>query len=78
LLVESLPVGTEGSPVARNLVRNVFRADWANVMRRAPGRLAETRAMQIHAGAEPDRLRLVGVLHDGRGRIRAITRTECR
>jgi hypothetical protein len=77
LLVESLPAGTEGSPVARNLVRNVFRTDWANVMRRAPGRLAENRAMQIHAGANADRLRLVGVLHDGRGRIRAITRTEC-
>jgi hypothetical protein len=78
LLVESLPAGVEGSPVARNLVRNVFRTDWGNVMRRAPGRLAENRAMQIHTGAHPDRLRLVGVLHDGRGRIRAITRTECR
>lgn len=78
LLVESLPAGTEGSPVARNLVRNVFRTDWGNVMRRTPGRLAETRAMQIHAGAKPERLRLVGVLHDGRGRIRAITQTECR
>lgn len=77
LLVESLPAGTEGSPVARNLVRNVFRPDWGNVMKRTPGRLAETRSMQIHAGAQPERLRLVAVLHDARGRIRAISKTEC-
>jgi hypothetical protein len=77
LLVESLPAGADGSPVARNVVRNVFRPEWHNVMRRAPGRLAETRAMQIHPGARPERLRLVAVLQDSRGRIRAISRTEC-
>jgi hypothetical protein len=78
LLVEQLPAGVEGSPVARNLVRNVFRPDWAKTVGRAPGRLAETRTMQIRAGAHPDRLRLVAVLQDGRGRIRAISQTECR
>ena len=77
LLVEELPAGTEGSPVARNLVRNVFRPDWDRPMARPPGRLAEDRAMQIHAGARPQRLRLVAVLHDARGRIRGISRTEC-
>lgn len=74
LLVEDLPAGTEGSPVARKLVRNVFRPDWP----RSAGRLAEHRAMQIHEGARPHRLRLVAVLQDARGRIRAISRTECR
>lgn len=77
LLVEKLPAGTEGSPVARNLVRNVFRPDWGERRARAPGRLAETRAMQIHQGTRPERLRLVAVLQDARGRIRAIRRTEC-
>jgi len=77
LLVESLPAGTAGSPVARNLVRNVFRPDWGKVVGRAPGRLAEARAMQIHEGAKPERLRLVAVLLDSRGRIRSISRTEC-
>jgi hypothetical protein len=77
LLVEQLPAGTEGSPVARNLVRNVFRPDWGKTMARAPARLAETRAMQIHQGAQADRLRLVAVLQDARGRIRAISQTEC-
>ena len=77
LLVEQLPAGAEGSPVPRNLVRNVFRPDWANVARRAPGMLAEARVMQIHEGARPERLRLVALLQDARGRIRAITQTEC-
>jgi hypothetical protein len=72
LLVEQLPAGTEGSPVERHLVRNVFRPEWR---RGAP--LADERAMQIHQGARPERLRLVGVLADSRGRIRAISRTAC-
>lgn len=78
LLVEQVPAGTEGSPVARNLVRNVFRPDWGQPPARAAARLAETRSMQIHEGVRPERLRLVAVVHDQRGRIRAISRTECR
>ncbi len=74
LLVEQLPAGTEGSPVARNLVRNVFRPDWG----RAGATLAETRAMQIHAGAKPDQLRLVALVHDPAGRLAAVVQTECK
>jgi hypothetical protein len=77
LLVEELPAGAEGSPVPRNVVRNVFRPDWAGTAGRRGGPLAESRAMQIHAGARPERLRLVAVLQDGPGRIRAIAHTEC-
>jgi hypothetical protein len=77
LLVEQLPAGTDGSPVERHLVRNVFRPDWHEVPAHAPGTLAEQRAMQIHEGARPERLQLVGVLADSRGRIRAISRTAC-
>lgn len=77
LLVEELPAGTEGSPVARNLVRNVFRPDWARPGPAPVPRLAESRSMQIHAGARPERLRLVALLEDGRGRMRAIRRTAC-
>ena len=73
LLLEQLPAGTEGSPVERHLVRNVFRPDWT----RPADRRAEDRAMQIHDGARPERLRLLAVLADSRGRIRAISRTEC-
>lgn len=77
LLVESLPAGTEGSPVARNLVRNVFRPEAWQAPRSAGTALAENRAMQIHEGAQPARLRLVAVMADARGRIRAIARTRC-
>jgi hypothetical protein len=77
LLVEKLPAGLEGSPVPRNLVRNVFRPEWGKVMSRPRDLVAEDRAMQIHEGARSDRLRLVGVLADGHGVIRAITQTEC-
>jgi hypothetical protein len=77
LLVEKVPPGQDGSPIARNIVRKVFRPDWARVGR-GTGELAETRSMQVPPGARPERLRLVGVLQDGRGRIRAISQTECR
>jgi hypothetical protein len=77
LLVEKLPAGLEGSPVPRNLVRNVFRPDWGRPLARAPGLVADDRAMQIHEGARTNRLRLVALLQDGHGAIRAITQTEC-
>ncbi|MCG2593167.1 hypothetical protein LZ009_10275 [Ramlibacter sp. XY19] len=77
LLVEKLPAGLEGSPVPRNLVRNVFRPEWDKVMSRPRDLVAEDRAMQIHEGSRTDRLRLVAVLADGHGAIRAITQTEC-
>ena len=77
LLVEKVPAGEDGSPIPRNVVRKVFRPEWARVGR-GRGELAETRSMQVPDTARPDRLRLVGVLQDGRGRIRAISQTECR
>ncbi|HEY8357549.1 MAG TPA: hypothetical protein VIL30_08830, partial [Ramlibacter sp.] len=77
LLVEKLPAGTEGSPVERHLVRNVFRPDWDRPVSRRPDRLAEMRAMQIHAGAKAERLRLVAVVHDHDGRLRSVVHTDC-
>jgi hypothetical protein len=78
LLVERLPAGIEGSPVPRNLVRNVFRPPGWELPRRGMQRLEENRAMQIHEGARPDRLRLVALAQDVRGRMRVIRQTECR
>ena len=77
LLVERIPAGADGSPIRRLVVRKVFRPDWQRAGRGA-GPLAETRSMQLPPGTRPERLRLVGLLQDGRGRIRAITQTECR
>jgi hypothetical protein len=78
LLVERLPAGAEGSPLARNVVRKVFRPESWSRAGRGPGALAESRSMQLPRGTDPERVRLVAVLQDGRGRIRAITQTECR
>lgn len=78
-LVEELPAGTEGSPVPRMLVRNLFVSRWAPPARTAGllTALTEQRAMQIPAGARPERLRLVGWLEDGRGRVLVIARSDC-
>lgn len=80
LLVETLPAGTEGSPVERHLVRGAFNPPWA--LQRAPSpaeqkKLWETRPMRIPDGANPDRLGLVGWVEDAQGRIRAIAQSRC-
>lgn len=72
LLVEALPAGAEGSPVPRNLVRNVFRPEWP-----ARGPWRESRPTQIHEGADVRRLRLVALVQDAGGRMRAIAATQC-
>jgi hypothetical protein len=80
LLVETLPAGTEGSPVARNLVRNALRPAWdtaATLSKQERMRLFESRPMNIPAGARPDRLRVVGWVEDARGRVRAIAQSRC-
>lgn len=72
-LVETLPAGTEGSPVARYLVRNVLQVTWP------PGspRQRESRPMNVPEGARPERLRVVGWVEDARGRVRAIAASAC-
>jgi hypothetical protein len=75
-LVETLPVGTEGSPVERNLVRNVLELHW-DPRRHPAQRLAETRPMNIPAGADARRLRVIGFVEDVRGRIKGIAQTRC-
>lgn len=79
LLVETLPAGTEGSPVERNLVRGVFQPAWELPRRggEATQRLFESRPMRVPEGARPERLRVVGWVEDARGRIRAISESRC-
>ncbi|RUP24646.1 MAG: hypothetical protein EKK45_23790 [Curvibacter sp.] len=74
LLVEALPAGTEGSPVARLLVRNSL-----NLALPQPGKKPwkELRAMRIPEGANPERLQLLGWVQDARGRMLAISETIC-
>lgn len=79
-LVETLPEGTEGSPVRRNLVRNVLIPAWdgqETLSNKDRLRFYESRPMSIPAGARPERLRVVGWVEDAQGRIRAIAQTQC-
>jgi hypothetical protein len=74
LLVESLPRGTEGSPVERSLVRNALRVEW-----KAGGAmpLLERRSMRVPEGSRPERLRVVGWIEDARGRVASIAQSRC-
>jgi hypothetical protein len=76
LLVETLPAGTEGSPVERNLVRNAFTTDWPAGKAPLPRRF-ELRSMQLADGVKPSRLRVVGWVEDSRGKIRAMAQSRC-
>ncbi len=80
-LVETLPAGTEGSPVERNLVRNVFQPDWGDIdvpARTRQGRSVESRSMNIPLGANPGRLRVIGWIEDADGQVRAIAESRCK
>jgi hypothetical protein len=80
LLVETVPAGTEGTPVERNLVRNVFQPAWDNdspLSKTQQMRLFESRPLSIPEGANPKRLRVVGWVEDSRGHIRAIAQSRC-
>ena len=81
LLVETVPAGTEGSPVERNLVRNVFQPAWDGtglLSKTERWRLFESRPMSIPEGAKPKRLRVIGLLEDARGRVVAAAASRCR
>jgi len=75
LLVETIPAGSDGTPIERNLVRNALQLDWPAGAERP--RLFESRPMSIPEGARPERLRVVGWVQDGRGRMRAIAQSRC-
>ena len=80
-LVETLPAGTEGSPVARNLVRNVHYPAWKghfSLSKTKKSVFSETRTMNIPEGAQPDRLQLVAWVWDRHGQVVAAYRTDCK
>lgn len=75
-VVEWLPKGTEGSPVPRQLVRNLLTepiaaqpsADW-------PYQL--WRPMNLPEGTQPERLGVVGWVTDAQGRLVALAQARC-
>jgi len=75
VLVEVLPAGTEGSPVARQLVRNLLQTDWPA---HAPAAaLREARSMHLPEGSDPQRLRLIGWVENSHGRVVAAAQSRC-
>ena len=89
VMIEDIPAGTDGTPVARQLVRNSLQINWAEQGRgrasdRNPPdlnqpvlRLQESRPMSIPEGANPDRLRVVGWVEDVRGRVISSAASFC-
>ena len=73
-LVETLPAGTEGSPLERQLVRGLFKADWNQ---RQPGEVL-SRSMAVSEGVNPERLSLVGWLENARGQQLTAVQSRCR
>lgn len=79
-LVETLPPGTEGSPVERNLVRNVFQTPWdgrKQLSKKELNQFIETRAMTIAPAVNPNRLRVVGWVEDEKGQLLAAAQSRC-
>ena len=80
LLLETIPAGTEGSPVERRLARNLFKTEWPQPMAKdkdLPARFMESRALSIPAGANPDNLSVLGWVEDRQGRIGSIALSRC-
>lgn len=79
-LVETLPAGLEGSPVERNLVRNVLSRSWEGrkqLLKEEQNRLFESRSMNIAPAANTDRLRVIGWVEDEKGRVLLAAQSRC-
>lgn len=71
-LVETIPAGTEGSAVERNLVRNTLVLDWSMA-----GEHKEIRPLSVPAGAQAARLRVIGWVEDASVRVVAVAQSVC-
>jgi hypothetical protein len=81
LLVESVPAGTEGTRVGRNMVRNMLQGTWDKrdtLSNSKQTKWMESRSMRIPDGAQPERLRMVGWVQDAQGRVVAAAQSACR
>ena len=79
-LVESVPAGTDGTPVARNLVRNLLKSTWNKdslLLNEKQLRWLESRPMSVPEGANPERIRVIGWVEDTKGRMTHIAQSRC-
>ena len=80
-LVESIPEGTEGTPIPRNLIRNVLQLNWKGVnklSKKEHAGLIETRVMSVAAGVNPDNLQVIGWVEDSKGTVLAAAQSRCK
>lgn len=80
LLVETIPAGADGTATPRNLVRNVLQLPWnkrKQLLKTERLVFHETRPLSIPSGATPERLRVIGWVQDGRGRILTAAQSVC-
>lgn len=80
LLVETVPAGSDGTPVARNLVRNVLISTWVEPDQQPHAGeyfFRELRPLNIPANARTERLRLIGWLQDAQGRLLTAVQSVC-
>ncbi len=84
LLTETIPAGSEGSPVSRALVRNSLVSTW-NAPRRATqptpadraNRHFESRPMSLPPGSNPEHINVIGWVEDAQGRLLASAVSVC-
>lgn len=79
-LVEHIPAGVEGTPIARNIVRNLFQPSWnerKTLSKTERFNYSELRPMRFAEGARPERLRLVGWLQNSKGQVVAAAQSAC-
>lgn len=80
-LVESIPAGTQGTPIPRNLIRNVVRINWNGpnqLLKKERRALLETRAMSVAAGVNQDKLQVIGWVEDANGAVLAAAQSFCK
>ena len=79
-LVETIPAGTEGTTVARNLVRNLIQPIWDGRKQLSKQELlnfVESRSLDIPPSMNTDRVRVIGWVQDAQGRIVAAAQSRC-
>jgi hypothetical protein len=83
VLVETLPVGAEGSDVERQLVRNVLITPWSmadelgKVNKEGFKPFFESRPISLPAGVNLERLRVIGWVQNAAGRVLATAQSRC-
>ena len=82
-LIENLPAGAEGSPIARNLVRNYQMSPLNGQTmlykkeREGEQIFFDSRPLSVPEGAKPERLAVVGWLEDAQGNVLQAVGSKC-